>query len=130
MFDYLVEGEVAAAFSQRRECTGIGMARMPGNFGSQREPLTIGIAIDLKLRPAGRERPGLVEDHRLDSGEALECAPIPDHDAELKQASRRHYMDHRHRKPKRAGAGNDENGYRNGDGAMRVTRGDDPAEES
>jgi hypothetical protein len=42
---------------------------------------SISIGMDGKLRPTGRQRAGLVENHDVDGGKALQRAAIADHDA-------------------------------------------------
>ena len=86
--------------------------------GSQRKRVGIDRTAVDQPRLANREGAGLVEDHGVHLGEALERAAILDHDALLEQAPRGNDLHHRNGEAERAGARDDQD--RDGDGERPV----------
>ena len=66
-------------------------------------------------RLSERQRSGLVEKHGVDLGKALQRRTVLDHDAFLEEAARGHDLDDGNGKAQRAGAGDDQDGDRDGD---------------
>src|SRR5207253_2536642 len=62
-------------------------------------------------RLAFGERPGLVNDQRVDSSESLQCLRVSHEHASMRAAAHRHHNRHRRCKPERTGTSNDQNRY-------------------
>ncbi len=75
------------------------------------------------------EGPGLVENHGAGLAQPLQSAAILDHDPLLEQTPCRGDLDHGHRESERAGAGDDENGDRDGERPVDVAGRAQPADE-
>ena len=71
-----------------------------------------------QARRAGGQRAGLVEDHRVDLRQPLECRFVLDQHAAPKEPPRGRRRHRRHRQPERAGAGDDQ--HRRGDVERRA----------
>ena len=69
-----------------------------------------------QLRPAFGQRAGLVDDQRIDLGEALQRLGVADQHAGLRAAPRRGHDRHRRRQPQRAGTGDDQHRHGGHDG--------------
>ena len=81
-----------------------------------------------KARLSQRQGAGLIEHHGIDLGQPLQRAAVLQQHATLEQPPRRRHLHHRHGKAERAGTGDDEHRDGNGDGAMNIAGGGDPAE--
>ena len=102
---------------------------MAGQRHRDGDGLFIRVAVDLRLRNAGGQRAGLVEDDRVDLGQAFHRRSVLDHDPVLEQAPRGDDLDDGNGQTQRAGAGDDQHRDRDRDRPMPVACRRHPAEE-
>ena len=106
-----------------------GVAGMAGQRHRDGDGLFIRVAVGPRLRNAGGQRAGLVEDDRVDLGQAFHRRSVLDHDPVLEQAPRGDDLDDGNGQTQRAGAGDDQHRDRDRDRPMPVARRRHPAEE-